>query len=132
MKRLNSVETEQYQLEVVECDCGYHMGIDATYLDQVGDVLIECPSCGMSFDTSVVCSPNSEYLSSDSIRIKWSIGDVLVRAEKLNIPIDEDEARRILVVIKKNHDATIGINTEVIDCYIEMFDSSRIDEAING
>jgi len=46
MKVLNSVETEEYSLEVIECDCGFHLGIDATYLDQVDGVDIECPSCG--------------------------------------------------------------------------------------
>lgn len=37
MKRLKSVENDQVQLEVMECDCGFHLGIDATYLVQVGD-----------------------------------------------------------------------------------------------
>ena len=93
---------------------------------------IECPSCSKVFNTSDVCAVDSNYLSADSIRIKWSIGDVLERAQKLNIPIDDNDARKILAVIKKWHDATIGINTEVIDFHIEMFDSSRIDEAIDA
>ena len=42
---LNSVETEEYSLEVIECHCGFHIGLDVTYLDQVGDIDIECPSC---------------------------------------------------------------------------------------
>ena len=45
MKRLKSVENDQVQLEVIECDCGYHMGVDATYLEQVGDFKTKCPSC---------------------------------------------------------------------------------------
>ena len=56
MKRLNSAVTEQYELEVIECDCGYHMGIDATYLLQVGEVVVDCPSCGIEIDTRFVCS----------------------------------------------------------------------------
>lgn len=51
MKRLDSIETAQVQLEVIECDCGYHMGIDATYLDQVEDFIFKCPSCGKQLDT---------------------------------------------------------------------------------
>jgi len=54
MKRLNSVETEQVQLEMVECDCGFHLGIDSTYLDQVGDCKITCPKCEAIIDTKVV------------------------------------------------------------------------------
>jgi len=34
-------------LEVYECDCGFHLGVDATYLEQVtSSVEILCPSCG--------------------------------------------------------------------------------------
>jgi len=52
MKRLQSAESEQYQLEVGECDCGYHFGVDATYLLQVGDMKFTCPSCGTLIDTA--------------------------------------------------------------------------------
>lgn len=55
MKRLNSVETDQFQLEVVECDCGFHIGLDATFLDQVGDISIICPSCARIIETKEVC-----------------------------------------------------------------------------
>jgi hypothetical protein len=54
MKRLDSVENEQVQLEVCECDCGFHMGVDATYLDQVGDFKIICPSCKRIWSTKEV------------------------------------------------------------------------------
>jgi len=54
MKRLKSVENEKVQLEVIECDCGFHLGLDATYLVQVGDFKIKCPSCGIEIDTAKV------------------------------------------------------------------------------
>jgi len=46
MKLLHPIETEEYTLEVVECGCGFHLGIDATYLEQVDGIGIKCPSCG--------------------------------------------------------------------------------------
>ena len=55
MKRLPSIETNKIQLEVVECDCGYHMGIDATYLNQVGDFITTCPSCKEEISTAEIC-----------------------------------------------------------------------------
>ena len=55
MKRLQGISTEQYELEVVECDCGFHIGLDATYLVQVGDCTVTCPSCQAEIDTAVVC-----------------------------------------------------------------------------
>jgi len=54
MKELLSTETEQYSLCVFECDCGFHLGLDASYLDQIGDLQVKCPSCGELFDTSEV------------------------------------------------------------------------------
>jgi len=53
-KRLPSIESGQVQLEIVECPCGYHMGIDATFLEQVGDFVTKCPSCGRGIRTSEV------------------------------------------------------------------------------
>jgi len=55
MKRLNSVENEKVSLEVIECDCGFHIGLDASYLDQVADFQIECPACGSIIDTAIIC-----------------------------------------------------------------------------
>lgn len=54
MKRLRSVETDKVQLEVGECDCGYHFGVDATYLTGVidSDFTFNCPNCGAEIDTS--------------------------------------------------------------------------------
>jgi hypothetical protein len=63
MKRLESVENDIVQLEVVECICGYHMGIDATYLDQVGDFVTRCPSCDREIDTSLVIPEDMEGVS---------------------------------------------------------------------
>lgn len=54
MERLRSVETEQYTLEVIECDCGLHIGVDATFLDQLGDMKFDCPSCKRPIDTAIV------------------------------------------------------------------------------
>lgn len=54
MKRLDSVETETVVLEVGECDCGYHFGVDATFLVDVGDFKFACPSCGKEIDTATL------------------------------------------------------------------------------
>ncbi len=52
MKRLDSVETNIVVLEVGECDCGYHFGVDAGFLVEVGDFRFPCPSCKVEIDTA--------------------------------------------------------------------------------
>ena len=60
MKRLESATHPIALLEVIECICGYHMGIDATFLEQVGDFSTTCPSCGGVIDTSHICPEETE------------------------------------------------------------------------
>lgn len=42
---LESIETEKCRLKVYEYACGFHIGVDATYLEQVGDLDLDCPNC---------------------------------------------------------------------------------------
>lgn len=59
MKRLTRPEANiRMELEYIECDCGFHLGVDATFVDQVGDFVIKCPSCGLDIDTAVVLGEN--------------------------------------------------------------------------
>jgi len=51
MKRLESIETDKFSLEVFECSCGFHLGLDFTYLDQCGDLKVPCPNCGEELNT---------------------------------------------------------------------------------
>jgi len=51
MKRLERAVAmlAKTDMEVIECDCGYHMGIDGSFVTQVDDAFFEvdtrCPSC---------------------------------------------------------------------------------------
>ena len=53
VKRLPSINTDIVELEVIECSCGYHMGIDSTFLEGVGDFKTICPSCSREIDTEI-------------------------------------------------------------------------------
>lgn len=46
MRKLNDIETAEVQLEVYECDCGFVIGLDFTYIDQNGLASVPCPTCG--------------------------------------------------------------------------------------
>ena len=67
MKRLTSVETEEYSLEVGECDCGYHFGVDASYLIQVGDISFRCPSCNKEINSEDIF-PEDELIPFDRVQ----------------------------------------------------------------
>jgi hypothetical protein len=57
----------------------------------------------------------------DSITITWSVEDVLDIAEGMDAELEVAEARDILALLKRNHDATIGINNNVIADTIEFY-----------
>ena len=65
----------------------------------------------------------------DSFTIKWCIEDIKVslkdRNKELNPPLTDEDCREILNNMKSNHDATIGINWEVIDIYVDSYIDSR-------
>jgi len=49
MKVLKSATNGIATMEVIECDCGYHMGVDTSFLEQVHDAFVNdrpsCPAC---------------------------------------------------------------------------------------
>jgi len=51
-KFIEAIKSDKVVLEVYECTCGFHLGIDSTYLEQVAEVSIPCPCCGKMFITS--------------------------------------------------------------------------------
>lgn len=51
MKELCELWNDKVHLIVYECQCGFHVGLDASYLDQVSDIMFECPNCKVKSDT---------------------------------------------------------------------------------
>ena len=49
---LGSFENDKVQLEIYECDsCGYHIGFDATHLEQVEETAkVSCPGCSNNLE----------------------------------------------------------------------------------
>lgn len=60
---------------------------------------------------------NSNY----TISSKWSVQDILHQAKEDEVIVTVDEAKEILHWIDNKHDASIGINWDVISTYISMF-----------
>ena len=53
----------------------------------------------------------------DEISISWHFTDI----QSVDDSLTNDEARQVLQLIKKNHDATIGINWDIIRAWIDYF-----------
>jgi hypothetical protein len=69
----------------------------------------------------------SQNKESKTIAIKWSTEDVLWQADNLDIELTKEQAEDILESLGENHDASIGINWDVIASYIEAFISKDRD-----
>jgi len=51
---MKQVNIDKCEIEIIECDCGYHLGVDMTFIAQVGHFITDCPSCKTMIDTLVL------------------------------------------------------------------------------
>ena len=61
---------------------------------------------------------------SKTICIKWGVEDVLHQAKEDGVELSEVDAENILSNIDRKHDATIGVNWDVISAHISMYKSN--------
>jgi hypothetical protein len=59
---------------------------------------------------------------SDRIAIPWSLDDVYQAAERMEVPLDSNQAQEVLAKLVKKHDASVGINWDVIESTIMFLD----------
>jgi hypothetical protein len=58
----------------------------------------------------------------------WHIDDVIEQAQNNGEQVTEEEARKVLQLMDKNHDCEIGINWDVIDGWVDFVVSQRANE----
>lgn len=58
-------ESVGVELVIVECGCGFHIGLDYTYLEQVGAIDVVCPSCGLRLSLEPDCWPCGKPMRED-------------------------------------------------------------------
>jgi hypothetical protein len=56
-----------------------------------------------------------------TIEIKWSTEDVIWQADNMDIELTEEQADAILDNVDHYHDASVGINWDVIETHIDMY-----------
>ena len=81
MKQLKSVENDQVQLEVIECDCGFHLGIDATWLEQSSNAEgfeLNCPACNKIIPVDKLTNPDElvKSINNELDLIEFGINEV--------------------------------------------------------
>lgn len=62
-----------------------------------------------------------------TISIKWGTEDILETAATMEVEISTDEANEILDSVEHSHDATIGINWDVLRCHIQEFIDNKLN-----
>ena len=68
----------------------------------------------------------------DIIPVFWSKNDIIgVSGEFLEEDLSEDEIEQVCVKLERFHDATIGINWDVIKCQIQMVIDEREESNSN-
>ena len=87
MKHLPSATNDIATLEVIECDCGYHMGIDASFVDQVEDAFFDitthCPSCLTQIDVRDILGMEPLKVKVEVVRTCSATRDIEVSANSL-------------------------------------------------
>ena len=56
-----------------------------------------------------------------TIEIIWSTDDVMMQADIMNIDLTEEQADAILENVLHYHDASVGINWDVLDFHIDNY-----------
>ena len=65
----------------------------------------------------------SKEKNKDSIKIEWGVDDVFNLDDTLSI----EEAREVLRLAEKEHDANVGINWDVLDSWILHVKESKLE-----
>ena len=58
----------------------------------------------------------------ETITISWHVSDIFSRDASLTI----EQSREVLTLLKKTHDATIGVNWDTIDAAIDVIKDRSI------
>jgi len=63
-KQLIGEEAKKADLEIIECECGFYLGIDASWLDleEASNFEMRCPSCGRDLHVEELTRPPEDEI----------------------------------------------------------------------
>jgi len=71
----------------------------------------------------------NRYLpDTEIVPVFWQADDATARAEDRGMTLTDEEAGQIVSALGDNHDASIGINWDVIDFYLDDMERQREGE----
>ncbi len=85
------------------------------YGDKVVEATTHAPSIEAFNDGGKKIADNLSHHLPDTIRIVWSVDDVLARAKDMEFYLSLDDAREILNDLKENYDSEYGLTWVTID-----------------
>lgn len=62
----------------------------------------------------------------------WSTADILCVAEDRGMRLTQEQANEVIDSIHRCHDASIGINWDVINAHLDFLESDLLKEKNNG
>ena len=83
MRYVESLEGKIASISVIECDCGYHLGVDSSYISQVGHIITPCPACSKMINTYKIAEcyeEGDEY--PEEPEIEYTLNDKKCRVKK--------------------------------------------------
>jgi hypothetical protein len=83
-------------------------------------MVYECEGCGLEFKTSDDLLEAIDLLP-ESVSDVWHAIDVIGRAESRGMNINTEEAKEILLIMKENYDANVGMNYNYLDLCIDKW-----------
>jgi predicted RNA-binding Zn-ribbon protein involved in translation (DUF1610 family) len=78
----------------------------------------ECDNCGKTWATSDELLEAIDLLP-NTVSDVWGVDEVIERAEERELKFTVEEAKQVLLIMKENYDANVGMNWDYLDQCID-------------
>lgn len=85
----------------------------------VSDIVEPAVETGFEEDTKQKIKSALEEYWRGKVAFIWHLEDIMGRAKEREIELTKDQGLKILSIMDKRHDCSIGMNWDVIDYYID-------------
>lgn len=90
-------------------------------LNSIASCCNDDPDKSDAIDYAIDCVRREANQNENSFGASWGLRDIKKQAEEDDVTLTKEQAREIANAIERTHDATIGINWEVISEHIRIW-----------